>query len=290
MFFYGLLSDANPVSEAEHTVTALEAFFSRYGGRMAATAAAFAIGYAAIQILAGIMKKILKKSKVDPAIHSILISTVRLICLTLLAITCLGMAGVQMTPLITALGGVALAVALAAKDHIVNILGGLTVLVSKPFVQGDHIEINEISGVVKSIGWFYTVLITFDNKNISIPNSQITNAHITNYSTEPLRRLDLMFPIGYDEDFEKVKALLLEQAQASGLLSGQREHVVQITGYGDSFVQVTVRLWVENKDYWTLQFYMLEHVKTTFKKAGIQVPFQKLDVLVRNDGGSEYTP
>lgn len=160
------------------------------------------------QVPAGFIAKFSKKTKIDPLLHTVILSVTKIALLVLLAISVLDKLGIPTTSIITSLGAVGLAISLAVKDSIATLAGGVVILVLKPFNLGDYVEIDGLGGTVREITMFNTVLNTPDNKRISLPNDSVYKAKVVNYSAEPNRRLDLVFTIGYNDDYDKAKALI----------------------------------------------------------------------------------
>lgn len=244
----------------------------------------FLIGYWLIKWLMKPMGKWLFKLKVDVSFHAFIISITKISLIVLLAISCLDMSGlIKATSLVTALGAVGLAVSLAVKDSLSNLAGGMMVLFTKPFQVGDYITTCDKEGTVSEIGIVYTVLKTVDNKLIYLPNGDVSKSKITNYSSEPLRRLDLKFSIAYDNDYKKAEDIIIKTALDSGLtLTEPAKPFARVCAHGASSIDIQSRIWVKSEDYWTLNYYMYEEVKTRFDKAGISIPFNQLDVHVNN--------
>ena len=188
--------------------------------------------------------------------------------------------GIPTTSIITSLGAVGLAISLAVKDSIATLAGGVVILVLKPFNLGDYVEIDGLGGTVREITMFNTVLNTPDNKRISLPNDSVYKAKVVNYSAEPNRRLDLVFTIGYNDDYDKAKALIEKVIQDCPLALDDPAPVVRMSGHGASAIEITTRVWVKNSDYFELQFRMYEDVKKIFDQNGISIPFNQLDVHI----------
>lgn len=240
----------------------------------------FALGWFLIGLLIKGFSKALKKSKIDITLHTFMKSLVRISLIVLLAITIAPMLGIPSTSLVTALGAVGLALSLAVKDGLANLAGGLVLLTTKPFVVGDYIEAEGVGGTVAKIDLVHTMLRTIDNKEIFIPNGQMSNAKVVNYSAEPLRRLDLEFQIGYHDDLDAAKALVAEIVARHPLALKEPAPFLRLSKLGQSAVTLTSRVWVASGDYWELNFDLLEQVKAAFDETGIHIPYNQLDVHV----------
>ena len=152
------------------------------------------------------------------------------------------------------------------------------ILVLRPFRVGDFVEVSGNSGTISDIGIFYTVLTTGDNKVVTSPNGTVMGDTITNYSTKETRRVDLIFSVAYGTDVEKVKSILLEEADKHELVLKDPAPFARLSKQNDSSLDFTMRVWVESKNYWTVNFDLTESVKEAFDKAGIEIPFPQMDV------------
>ena len=171
-----------------------------------------------------------------------------------------------------------LAVSLSVKDSLSNLAGGLTILGTKPFKVGDYVEIGETGGTVQEIGLVYTKLTTIDNRRILMPNSLVVDAQVTNYTTEPLRRVDLTVSASYDAPVEKVKQTIQGVLKDHDKILLDPPPFARLSGYGDSAMEYTIRVWCENGDYWTVYHDLLEEIKTAFDREHISIPYPHLEV------------
>lgn len=243
----------------------------------------FVIGYLLIHFIVKFTHRILTHSKADPALHHFVLSALRISLYIFLAII--------ITSLLIprAIGGMVatlsifgLAISLAVKDSLANLSGGISLLFTKPFSQGDFVTIDSLEGTVQDIRLNYTVLSTIDNKRIHIPNGDVAKAKITNFTSQPNRRLDLNFPIGYRNDFEEGKRIINSLLEQHQMALHDPEPIVRVMELGDSAVVIGCRVWVSTADYWSLKYDLLEQVKTAFDVAGISIPYSQLDVHVKN--------
>jgi len=260
----------------------LTLLFKNYGPRLLSTAITLAVGWVVIRILMHLLAKGLQHSRrVDPTIHPFLLSLFKILLTVLLVLVCVDQLGVSVAPLVTALGAVGLALSLAVKDSLANLLGGSLLLISKPFVVGDYCDIGGQCGTIVEIGFVYTVLNTLDNKKISIPNGQVTNDTVINYSAEKTRRVDLVFNAAYGADLELVKRTISGVLAAHPLALKDPAPLVRLNCQGDSALQFACRVWVDTPRYWDLYFDLQEQMKTAFDKAGISIPFPQMDVHMK---------
>ncbi len=246
--------------------------------KIISAALVFFIGWVCIRCLLNLTEKFLKRSKIDSILHAFILSVAKIVLLVVLAISVVDALGFPTTTLITSLGAVGLALSLAIKDSLSNLAGGIVVLLVKPFNLGDYIETEGMSGTVAEIGLVHTILKTVDNKKIYLPNGDLAKAKITNYSAEPVRRLDLTFSIGYQDDFEKAKKVIGQVVARSQMALEDPAPFIRVSEHGASSINIICRVWVQQENYWELSFYLKEQVKLAFDREGISIPYPQLDL------------
>ena len=191
------------------------------------------------------------------------------------------MLGIEMTSFVAILGAAGLAVGMALSGTLQNFAAGVMILIFKPFKNGDFIEAQGHIGIVSEIQIFNTILKSLDNKTIIIPNGGLSNSSMTNYSTEPTRRVDWTFGIGYGDKTENAKEVLLRlMNEDARIISTPEAPFVAVSELGDSSVNFAVRAWVKSEDYWGVFFDMNEKVYNTFDKEGLNIPYPQMDVHV----------
>ena len=233
-----------------------------------------------MRIIAGTVDKLLSRSKLDKTLHAFIKSAVRVLMYVLTAIIVVGSLGFNVSSLVAVLSVAGLAVSLAMQNSLSNLAGGIMILVTKPFLVGDFVEVGGQSGTVLEIGMAYTKIHTLDNKRISIPNSAISAANIVNYSTEGKRRVDLTFSVAYENDVELVKkALGIAISRCDkALTDGADAPFVRLSQYGESTITYTVRVWCKNPDYWDVYFFLMEEAGKVFREEGIKLSYNRLVV------------
>tara|TARA_R110001599_G_scaffold174679_2_gene366638 strand:- start:1030 stop:1851 length:822 start_codon:yes stop_codon:yes gene_type:complete len=241
------------------------------------------IGLAVIKKLVNLFGKTLTKRGIDPTLLPTLQGVVRALLIITLVIAVSSMVGIQPTGLVAVLGAAGLAVGLALQGSLANFAGGILLLVQKPFKNGDFIDANGESGTVIAINILQTVLKTPSNQVIYMGNGSVAGSNITNYSQEATRRLNLVFGIDYSDDSNKAKKIILDIANADERVHKDPEPFARVSNLGDSSVDITVRLWTNNPDYWNLNFDMIESVKKAFDEADISFPFPQRDIHVFNE-------
>ena len=242
--------------------------------------AVLAAGLILIKIVLGIVHRTLQKTALDGAIHTFVLSALRIVLYILLVVVLLGVLEVPTTPLITVLGAGGAAIALALKDSLGNIAGGLLILVNQPFKKGDEIDIGGTYGEVDKIDLFVTTLRTYDNKEITIPNGSINTSVIVNYTRRERRRVDCKFGISYDSDLELAKSVLLRVAGTNPFIYTDPAPFVGVASHGDSAVILDLKVWCDTSNYYSVKYYLTEQVKLAFDEADISIPYPQMDVHV----------
>jgi len=237
-------------------------------------------GLILIKVVSGILKKALAKTTLDGAVHTFVLSAVRIALYLVLVVVLLGVLEVPTTPLITVLGAGGAAIALALKDSLGNIAGGLLILVNQPFKKGDEIDIAGNYGAVDQIDLFVTTLRTYDNKVITIPNGTINTSVIVNYSRQERRRVDCKFGISYDSDLALAKSVLLQTAQSNPDIFTDPAPFIGVASHGDSAVVLDLKVWCSTENYYTVKYWLTEQVKLAFDEANISIPYPQMDVHV----------
>lgn len=234
----------------------------------------------AVKLLLMVFDKFVRRTKLDPLVCKILRIAVKMVLLFVAVIIILSSLGISVSSLVATLSVVGVAVSLAVQGFLSNVFGGIQIITNKPFHIGDFVDAGGESGIVREVGLFYTKLDTPDNKLIQVPNSAIANSNITNYSSEPNRRVDITVSASYDDDVEKVKAVLLQLMQEHPLVLTQEglEPVAHVSAYNDSFITYTARAWCVGGDYWTVYFDLMDAIKPTFDQNGITISYPHMNV------------
>ena len=237
-------------------------------------------GLLLIKLILGIVKKTLEKTALDGAIHTFVVSALRIVLYIILVVVLLGVLEVPTTPLVTVLGAGGAAIALALKDSLGNIAGGLLLLINQPFKKGDEIDIAGNYGEVDGIDLFVTTLRTYDNKVITIPNGTINTSVIVNYSRRDSRRVDCKFGISYDSDLALAKSVLLRVAQSNPDIFEDPAPFIGVASHGDSAVILDLTDWCNTEKYYEVKYALTEQVKLAFDEADISIPYPQMDVHV----------
>ncbi len=242
------------------------------------------IGAFLIKRIVKLSSKIFDKRKFDKALKSFLLSMIKVLLWVMLVITVAGMVGVETTSFIAVLGAAGLAIGLALQGSLANFAGGVLILIFRPFRVGDLIEAQGFLGIVDAVEIFHTELKTPDNRVIIIPNGPLANGAITNITRESLRRVDMEFGIGYEDDIDKAKGLLNDLVSADDrILKEPAAPFIVVSSLGDSSVNFTVRVWTKKENYWGVYFDTHEKVKKLFDEKGVSIPFPQTDVHLYNE-------
>ena len=236
------------------------------------------VGLVIIRLLMRIVDRLLDRAKSVVDIRIYIRSAIHVFLWFLLALVVAGSLGADVSSVIAMLSVAGLAVSLALQNTLSNLAGGLMILVTKPFAVGDYIDADGTAGTVSEIGLAYTKLTTPDSKRISVPNSQMSAAKIVNYTNEAGRRVDLIFSASYDAPTQAVKVAILEAVAAIPAVRRDPEPVVWISAYRDSAIDYVVRAWTSTEDYWDVYNRLMEEVRESFARHGVEMTYNHLNV------------
>ena len=266
----------------------IETLIVKHGLQVIYAIVALIIGWFLANFINHLIKKALHKGLKDLALANFLSSLVNVALKIILFIIVASILGINTTSFAAILGAAGLAIGLALQGSLSNFAGGILILVLKPFQIGGFIEAKGMTGTVKSIQIFYTLLNTTDNKLIIIPNGELSNSPITNYSREPIRRVDITIGISYGDDIRTAKEIMSKTATAHPLVLKEGEEkapsnpTIIVTSLGDSSVNIAVRSWAKTLDYWTVHNDLIEELKYKMDEAGIEIPFPQRTVWMKN--------
>lgn len=249
--------------------------------KLIAALAIFIIGSLVIKFVVRHFPKGKKDKPMDPTLRSFLISAVKVVLYIIVIISVVAVLGIQVASVIAVLASAGAAIALALQGALSNLASGIMLIIFKPMKIGDFIEADGQSGSVEDIGLFYTTLITGDKKRVEMPNSKLTSSAIVNYSSEPVRRVDMVFSVGYETDVEKVKALIADKVRAHDKVLQDPDILVRMTEMADSSLNISVRAYCNNSDYWTVKFDLTEQIKQLLDDNGICIPYPQMDIHVK---------
>jgi len=238
------------------------------------------VGLWIIKRIVKIIRKLMQKSSVDASLQSFLVPLISILFKILLILSVVSMVGIETTSFVAILASAGFAIGMALQGSLGNFAGGVLILLFKPYKVGDYIEALGFAGTVKEIHIFNTVMLTVDNKKIFIPNGAISNGPITNYTAEPMRRLDLIFSVGYKDDIDKAKGLIEKVIKSDDRILSDPAYMIAVGQLAENSVNLTVRVWCKTDDYWNINFDFHEKVKREFDASGISIPFPQRDIHV----------
>lgn len=240
------------------------------------------ISFKIINFLTKRLYKHFQKKQVDETIARVSYNLLKLTLKILVLICLVGYVGIETASISAVIASLGVGISLAVQGTLSNFAGGVIIVLMRPFKLGDYITTNGESGTVEDIKLFYTNIVTPDNRLVMIPNGQLANNVIVNTSAKEDRRCDVMMSIAYNTDTELAKKLIKEVCEANELIFDTPSPFVEIQEFGDSAINLTVRVWCKSKDYWTVNYYLLNEIKKAFDLNGIEIPFNQLDVTVKN--------
>ena len=243
----------------------------------------FVLGRWVAQAVSRVAKRVMGKAGVEEILISFIGNMLYFALLVVVVIAALDRLGVNTSSVLAIFAAAGLAIGLALKDSLSNFSAGVMLVLFKPFKAGDFIEAAGIAGVVEKLRIFNTVMRTGDNREITIPNSQIYGGTIVNFSARDKRRIDLVFGIGYGDDLKKAKSLIEKIVAEDERILKEPEPVVMLLELADSSVNFAVRPWVNSGDYWIVRADLLESFKLKCDEEGISIPYPQQDIHLFNE-------
>ena len=240
----------------------------------------FYVGKFVISLVVRALRKVMRKQEVDKTLETFVCNLVRVALMVVVVIAAIGALGIQTTSFIAIFGAAGLAVGLALQGSLSNFAAGVLIVLFRPYRVGDFIEAAGIAGAVEQVQILTTVLRTGDNKRIIVPNGQIMDSIITNYSANDTRRVDMVVGVSYSDDLDKVRATLQELIAAEERILDDPAPTIAVSELADSSVNFVVRPWVKTPDYWGVMFDLTEAIKKRFDQEGISFPFPQQDVHI----------
>lgn len=239
----------------------------------------FLICLVALKLIMKVVDRVLERaSKLDGTLKGFIRSAANILLWILLAVIVAGALGIPTSSMVALISIAGLALSLSVQNILSNLFSGLTLLVTKPFKAGDFVEVAGKAGLVKSVGLFYTQMNTLDNVAISIPNSDITGSTVNNFSSEPLRRVDLTFNASYDSSTDEVKAAILAAVSKDDRILQDPAPFVRLLAYKESTVEYVTRVWCKSADYWDVYFNLNENVRECFAENGVKMSYAHVNV------------
>ena len=253
------------------------------GKHLLVAALVFAVGRLIIGIINKLVAKLLSRRHIDASVQSFLRSLVKIMLTVLLIISVIGALGVNTTSFAALLASAGVAIGMALSGNLQNFAGGLVILLFKPYRVGDWIEVQGVQGKVQEIQIFHTLLLQADNKVVFIPNGSMSTAVVVNYTRTDTRRVEWTVGIDYGESVDKAKDVILNTIKADQRIQTDPEPAVLVSALADSSVNLTVRVWVKNDDYWPVFHDIYNQIYDQFNAAGISIPFPQQTVHIVKD-------
>ena len=259
----------------------------KWGIKIVAAGLVFLIGKWVAARIAGFIVKIMERQGVDETLTRFLKNIIYWALMAAVIVAAAGQLGINTASFLTIIGAAGLAVGLALKDSLANFASGVLLILFRPFKVGDAVEVAGVSGVVQEITIVTTVLHTFDNQLVIIPNSKISNDTIKNINANSTRRIDLTVGISYDDDIKTAHQLLETIVQEDQRILPEPAATIAVAELGDSSVNFVVRPWVNTQDYWSVRFDLIKAIKLRCDEAGISIPYPQRDVHLHQVDNSE---
>lgn len=243
----------------------------------------FFIGRKIITWIRKIVRKSFERSNADKGVEQFVDSLLKFFLYAILLFSIVTKFGVESSSIAALIASGGVAIGLAVQGSLSNFAGGVLILLLKPFVVGDYIieDNHKNEGAVKEIQIFYTKLSTVDNKTIIIPNGTLANTSLTNVTAKEVRRLEIKVGISYDSDLRKAKKILAEILDREEKILKEDEVLIYVDNLADSSVQIGIRAWVKTDDYWPVRWKLLEEIKLTFDREGIEIPYPQIKVHMK---------
>lgn len=244
----------------------------------------YVIGSRIIKLARKILRRWLEHTEADTGVRQFLDALLKYLLYFILIVIILTLFGVTAASVVALVGSAGLTLGLALQGSLSNFAGGVLILLLKPFKVGDYIreDTHGNEGTVEEISIFYTRLMTAEHNTIVIPNGMLANSSLTNITYSDIRRIHLEVGIAYEADLKLAKEVVQKQAEAEVCRIPEEEILVFVSELGSSEVKIGVRIWVRTENYWEAKWRLTENIKLALDECGIEIPYQKLDVQMRN--------
>lgn len=271
------------VEEVATFWTKLWEWFVVFGPKLLWAAIIFGLGWWFSGLIIRLLRKGLKKTDLERSVVTFLCSISKYFLRFVVIVFALTPFGFQISSIFAALGAAGIGLGLGLKESVSNLTSGIQLIITKPMKAGDYIVIDNVEGTVLRVEMMFTTLKTLDNKEVIVPNSKMTALHMTNYTSLGVRRVDFNYSVRYGADIEAIRKLMLEEASKDELVLAEPHPVVAVLNQGADGIDISMRLFCTPENYWTLFFRMQEAIKLLFERENIQIPFNQLDIHIRED-------
>ena len=262
---------------------AFTSFLADGGVKILKAVLIFIIGYLIIKLIMKICKSLFAKSKLEKITQSFLLSIMKFALNLILIITILQSLNIATTGLIALISAAGLAISLSLQNSLSNLANGIVIITTKPFKEGDYVNINGVEGTVRNIKMLTTAIVTTDNKLVVLPNSDIVTNDVINYNAFKTRKVIFNFDVDYASDLKQVKDIILNVMKSDGKVHLDPEPFVALKEMKESSLGVTANCWVDAEDYWSVYYYVMDNVFNEFKRNNISVPYNQMEVRLRTD-------
>ncbi|MBQ6173055.1 MAG: mechanosensitive ion channel [Clostridia bacterium] len=250
----------------------LSEMLATVGGKVLLAIAILVIGIIVVRILMKALRKLKSFEKLDQTVTRFILNFIKWGLYLMVIIAVISVLGVPMTQVIAVLASAGLAVGMALQGALSNLAGGILLMILRPFKVGDYVDAAGASGFVHSINLFYTVIMTIDNKRVTVPNGSLMNANVTDYTAEPQRRVDLVFSCAKSEKPAEIQQCILDAVATSKFALQDPAPFARISGGTNEAMEFTVRVWCKTEDYWDLFFELNQSIVEAFAAKGVKAP------------------
>lgn len=261
-------------------------WLAHYGMQVVGAIAILVLGILAAKVFTKIFRKVLRRAKIDETLVSFGGNMLQFVLIMLVVIAALSRLGFQTSSLIAMMGAAALAVGLSLQSNLSNLAAGVLILIFRPFRLEEMVEIGGVLGKVEEITIMVTKLRMLDGKLAIMPNTKAFSDKLINFTAAKTRRVDLVIGIGYDDDLKKAKDILHRLMEEDPRVLKEPAPSIIVLNLGDSSVDIGVRPWTNNGDWWAVKCDLTEKIKITFDEQGINIPYPQRDVHLYPATGS----
>lgn len=258
---------------------------ANFGIRLLIAVAIIFVGSRVVRMVRRILKKTFERMALDLSVSKFLGAAADAGIYAITIFIAADQIGIPSASIIALLGSAGLAIGLSLQGSLANVAGGILIMLMRPFGVQDYIVYDNLEGTVQAIGLVYTTLITVDNKKITIPNGSISNASVINVTAQDKRRVDIEVGIGYSSDMKKAKEIIRRIYESHPLVLVEEGITVYVGELADSAVIIGGRGWTATGDYWSVRWAIIEQIKDEFDRAGIEIPFNQMDVNIHMSTG-----
>lgn len=243
----------------------------------------FILGYIVIKLVIKVLRKIFSKTRMPSVTAKFLLTIIKFSLYLLLLIAICQIIGIPITGFVAVISAAGLALSLAMQDSLSNLANGVVIISTRPFNEGDYIKIDDVEGTVKEIKMLHTIIDTSDNKTISIPNSIVVGSELINYSHNKTRKVTFSFSVDYATDVEKAKQIIKNVMTSCNKVLLDPAPFSALDKLDESCITIAANCWCYSNDYWDVYYYVMENVFNEFKRENVAMPYNQLEVRLRND-------